>query len=114
MKYALLILLLSASLSAQTFFSGPLTGGPIAPSQCATEANTTGLCFTSNGVYVSIAGAPFTGPLPAQAPVVTVGTTQTLPAGSQAVVSAAGTPQNVNSYLVRLMIGISLVVTVNP
>lgn len=69
-KLALVVagIALAAIGHAQIISVGPLTGGPINPSQCVAVPQQTAMCFASDGVHVSIAGAPFSGPLPASGP----------------------------------------------
>jgi hypothetical protein len=66
---AVAILFLASFVSAQVIYLGPLNGPAIDPSQCVVSPNgQTGICGASDGVHISIAGAPFGPPLPVSGP----------------------------------------------
>jgi len=78
--------------SAQMLYIGPLNQPPIDPSKCVPSPDgQTAVCFANDGVHVSIAGAPFGPPLPAQAPVLSIGTVKP---GNAPDVTMSGTPSN--------------------
>lgn len=62
MKY-IWILFLSSICAAQVVTLGPLSTPAIDPTSCTTAANQTSVCFASDGVHVSIVGAPYGGAL---------------------------------------------------
>jgi Collagen triple helix repeat (20 copies) len=71
---------------AQILFLGPFASSPIDPSQCKPDPQgQTGMCFASDGVHISIAGAPYGPPLPVSGPMGPPG-----PAGPQGDSGAIG------------------------
>ena len=60
MKTLFLVFALSLTAAAQTISIGPLVDASL----CKPVPNQTGLCFASDGVHVSLGGAPFGPPLP--------------------------------------------------
>ena len=64
MKNLWAVLILSLAAWGQQLTIGPL----VSPASCTPAPGLTSVCFTNNGIYVSISGAAFTGPQLAQGP----------------------------------------------